>query len=99
MTNRGVYHMRTRMKSSVEDLAVYHTGILCSEPKVFLKPYIEMGDKRLSFDGDIEIYSDSTGKKQTYVGKASVQVKGNTVKKHALFSASQSMKKLDLEFY
>lgn len=46
-----------------------------------LTPNIPVGDKGISFDGDIEVMMDGSERKESLLGKVPVQVKGTFVKK------------------
>ena len=91
--------MRSVSKGGVETLAVNKISELAYEGNDFLKPCILTGEKGLSFDGAIEIYSDWSESAASYQGKVPVQVKGNTVSKYSPILSSHSVSKEDLRIY
>lgn len=52
---------------------------LANKPGSFLTPEIPVGDKGISFDGHINVLSDGTERKESYLGKVDVQVKSTEV--------------------
>lgn len=60
------------------------------------KAEIPIGDKGISFDGHIDVMKDSSERKDSFLGKVPVQVKGTGVKK---FSKSTRNFSLELEHF
>lgn len=64
--------------------------------KYNLVPNIPVGDKGISFDGDIEVMKDDSESKEALMGKVPVQIKGNYVER---FSEGNRSYSLDLAHY
>ncbi|MCM3173236.1 hypothetical protein [Paenibacillus sp. MER 99-2] len=62
-----------------ERLTVYKISTLAVSPSSHLIPNIPVGDKDVSFDGHIDVFSDNSEKKVNFVGKVPVQVKSTGV--------------------
>ncbi|QQZ61567.1 hypothetical protein JI735_02035 [Paenibacillus sonchi] len=63
----------------IERLAIDAIRSEANRPEACLLPEISEGDKRVSFDGEISVFEDSSGKIETFLGKVPVQVKGKQV--------------------
>lgn len=68
----------------IESLAVHAIESLTLNTKTKLESEIPVGDRGVSFDGGIKVYSSSTFKKDTLLGFIPVQVKGQSVNHFSL---------------
>jgi hypothetical protein len=66
--------------NQIERIAVDAVRCEANHPKANLIPDISEGDKRVSFDGEISVHTDGSGKVESFLGKVSVQVKGKEVR-------------------
>lgn len=66
--------------SKIERLAVGAVTNLANSPNSLLIPNIPVGDKGISFDGDIDVLKDHSESVESLLGKVPVQVKGKLVK-------------------
>ncbi|RKF52127.1 DUF4365 domain-containing protein [Bacillus wiedmannii] len=87
--------------TTIEQLACLEINNLILQPPFHLHSNIQWNDKGLSFDGDIEVYSNQNKKKSNFIGKAPVQIKGTTTFKkiHKKDKIKHSLDKKDLEVY
>src|SRR4051812_18621130 len=84
----------------IEHLACLEMNTLILQPPFHLLSNINWNDKGLSFDGDIEVYSNNI-KKTDFIGRAPVQIKGTTTykKQHKKNKIKHSVDKKDLDVY
>ena len=84
----------------IEHLACLEINNIILQPPFHLLSNIKWNDKGLSFDGDIEIYSNNV-QKSDFIGRAPVQIKGTTThkKQHKVNKIKHSVSKKDLEVY
>ncbi|PFR36754.1 hypothetical protein [Bacillus cereus] len=66
-------------KSKLERIAVEVVTSHANKPDAFLRANIPVGDKEISFDGDIEVFKDDSESVGSLIGKVPVQVKGTQV--------------------
>lgn len=66
-------------KRKLERLAVESVTSEANKPTSLLVANIPVGDKGISFDGDIEVFKDDSESVQSLIGKVPVQVKGTQV--------------------
>ncbi|RAN85244.1 DUF4365 domain-containing protein [Bacillus sp. SRB_331] len=66
--------------TKLERLAVDAINVLANKPDALLRANIPVGDKGISFDGDIEVFKDHSESVGSLIGKVPVQVKGTEVK-------------------
>lgn len=71
-------------KKKLERIAVDAINIEANKPTSLLSANIPVGDKGISFDGDIEVYKDYTESVESLLGKVPVQVKGTQVTKFTM---------------
>lgn len=71
--------MSSLSKKKLERIAVDSINIEANKPTSPLSANIPVGDKGISFDGDIEVYKDDTESVESLIGKVPVQVKGTQV--------------------
>lgn len=71
--------MGKRINNKIERRAVEEIEYLANKLDVPLKPNIQVGDKTVSFDGDIEVFKDLSESVEALIGKVPVQVKGTLV--------------------
>ncbi|KJD37373.1 hypothetical protein QD46_25230 [Paenibacillus polymyxa] len=69
----------TLSNGQIERLAVGAITNVANQPGCFLVPNIPVGDKGISFDGNISVFTDSSEKKESLFGIVPVQVKGTEV--------------------
>lgn len=86
--------MATFSNKKIEAFAV--TAVTTAANHFPLTPEIPIGDKGISFDGHIDVMSDDSEKKESFLGKVPVQVKGNQVKQ---FSGRTRNFSLELSHY
>ncbi|MGP3788239.1 hypothetical protein [Paenibacillus sp. 1A_MP2] len=67
--------------SRKEKIIVTAINTLANQPGSFLNPEIPVGDKAISFDGHIDVMSDDSEKKESFLGKVPIQVKSTGVDK------------------
>ncbi|MDZ5713552.1 hypothetical protein [Jeotgalibacillus haloalkalitolerans] len=67
------------MDPQTEDIAVDAITKACRKPKSRVKANVLSGDKTVSFDGEIELYSSPAQTVKDLISKVPVQVKGITV--------------------
>ncbi|MBG9811238.1 hypothetical protein ABD68_06375 [Bacillus endophyticus] len=79
-----------------ERLAVAAITNEANKPSSFLIPEIPVGDKGISFDGEIQVFKDSSETKESFLGKVPVQSKGTEVNE---FSNGTRSFSLELEHY
>ncbi|WP_433752282.1 hypothetical protein [Paenibacillus amylolyticus] len=65
--------------SAKEIIAVTNITLLAAQSTPRLVSEIPIGDKAVSFDGHIDVFSDTSEKKASFLGKAPVQVKSTGV--------------------
>ncbi|MDN8593075.1 hypothetical protein Q0V21_30570 [Paenibacillus sp. 11B] len=65
--------------SRKEKIIVTAINTVANQPGSFLNPEIPVGDKAISFDGHIDVMSDDSEKKESFLGKVPVQVKSRGV--------------------
>ncbi|WP_257141630.1 hypothetical protein [Bacillus thuringiensis] len=66
--------MGKRINNKIERRAVEEIEYLANKLDVPLKPNIQVGDKTVSFDGDIEVFKDLSESVEALIGKVPVQV-------------------------
>lgn len=73
---------------------------LIYQPPFHLLSNIESNDKGISFDGDIEVYSNDI-KKTDFIGRVPVQIKGTTTykKQYKKNKIKHNLDKKDLEVF
>lgn len=76
--NRGV-RMGKLSKALLERLAVSAVTDHANKSETTLRANIPVGDKGISFDGEIEVFRDDTESVQSLIGRVPVQVKGTQV--------------------
>ncbi|QYK68287.1 DUF4365 domain-containing protein [Paenibacillus sp. S02] len=69
----------TLSNGQIERLAVGAITNVANQPGCFLVPNIPVGDKGISFDGNISVFTDGSEKKESLLGIVPVQVKGTEV--------------------
>lgn len=79
-----------------ERIIVTAINTMAVQPGSFLVPEIPVGDKGISFDGHIDVMSDSSERKEAFLGKINVQVKSTEVKE---FSSGWISFSFDMEDY
>ncbi|MNW43876.1 hypothetical protein D3C74_210880 [compost metagenome] len=80
----------------IERWAVDAIQIAANQPGCFLVPDIPVGDKGISFDGNISVFIDASEKKESLIGIVPVQVKGTEVTR---FHKHKRTYSLDLVHY
>ncbi|WP_126429977.1 DUF4365 domain-containing protein [Brevibacillus marinus] len=75
----------------IERIAVSAVEAEANKPSVYLIPNIPTGDKGISFDGQIDVFVDDSGRTESFVGSVPVQVKGKGVKKFTEGKISYSL--------
>jgi hypothetical protein len=83
--------MQSMSKNKLERIAVDSINIEANKPTSLLSANIPVGDKGISFDGDIEVYKDETESVESLIGKVPVQVKGTEVAVFTMGSRSFSL--------
>lgn len=85
----------------IEHLACLEINNLILQPPFHLISNITWSDKGVSFDGDIEVYSQQIIEKSNFINKVPVQVKGTTIQKTIFLKdkISHPVKKKDIEVY
>ncbi|MEH7387852.1 hypothetical protein V7147_21005 [Bacillus sp. JJ1521] len=71
--------MPSLSKRKLERIAVDAINYEANRPSAQLVANIPVGDKGISFDGDIEVYKDHSESVSSLIGKVPVQVKGTQV--------------------
>ncbi|PET96540.1 hypothetical protein CN941_21350 [Bacillus cereus] len=66
-------------KTKLERIAVDAVESHANKPDALLRANIPVGDKGISFDGDIEVFRDASESVGSLIGKVPVQVKGTEV--------------------
>ncbi|PFE90869.1 hypothetical protein CN325_26295 [Bacillus thuringiensis] len=66
-------------KTKLERIAVAAVESHANKPDALLRANIPVGDKGISFDGDIEVFKDASESVGSLIGKVPVQVKGTEV--------------------
>ncbi|MEG7835369.1 DUF4365 domain-containing protein [Bacillus cereus] len=66
-------------KAKLERIAVDAVTSHANKPDALLRANIPVGDKGISFDGDIEVFKDDSESVSSLIGKVPVQVKGTEV--------------------
>ncbi|MCA1047793.1 DUF4365 domain-containing protein [Bacillus toyonensis] len=66
--------------AKLERIAVEAINVYANKPDALLRANIPVGDKGISFDGDIEVFKDHSESVGSLIGKVPVQVKGTEVK-------------------
>ena len=86
--------------NATETIAVSYLNLRISMCGL-LRPEISQNDKTPSFDGHIELYSESGNRKENFVGRCPVQVKGKCMSENELDKAciSYSVDVDDLKIY
>lgn len=86
---------------TIEHLACLEINNLILQPPFHLVSCIQLADRGISFDGDIEVYSSHAIEKPNFINKVPVQIKGTTIQKTTLLNKkiSHPVKKKDLEVY
>ncbi|MCM3597201.1 DUF4365 domain-containing protein [Metabacillus idriensis] len=85
----------------IEHMACMEINSLILHPPFHLVSNIQWNDKGVSFDGDIEVYSNQEIEKSNFINKVPVQVKGTTIQKTEILKdkIKHSVKKKDIEVY
>lgn len=65
--------------SAKELIAVTNISLLAAQSNPRLVSEIPTGDKAVSFDGHIDVFSDNSERKSSFLGKTPVQVKSTEV--------------------
>lgn len=84
----------------IEHLACLEINNIILQPPFHLLSNIKWNDKGLSFNGDIEVYSNNI-QKSDFIGRAPVQIKGTTIhkKQYKVNKIKHPVSKKDLEVY
>jgi len=86
--------------SKIERTVVNQINVLANEANSYLISNIQVGDKAISFDGDITVLSDDSEKKESYLGVVPVQLKGTRVETFSTGKRKFTFTKADLmNFY
>ncbi|MCM3240779.1 DUF4365 domain-containing protein [Heyndrickxia oleronia] len=78
-------------KKKSERIAVDAVTAEANKPTSLLAANIPVGDKGISFDGDIEVFNDDSESVGSLLGKVPVQVKGKQVKEFTNGTRTYSM--------
>lgn len=85
--------------SKIERLAVAAVTNIADSIGSKLKPEIPVNDKSISFDGEIQVFSEERETVETLIGRVSVQVKGQMVNKFSKNTRSFSIPMNHLQNY
>lgn len=85
--------------SKIERLAVSAVTAIADSVGSKLKPEIPVNDKSISFDGEIQVFSEQQETVDTLIGRVSVQVKGKMVDKFSNNTRSFSIPMNHLQNY
>jgi hypothetical protein len=93
-----LYEERRGVSMDIENMAT--SAVIQAIAKTdYLTPYVNSGDKEPSWDGNIYAYSNASKRKQYFLGKAPIQVKGKLCRELSGESIKYPVSAIDLRNY